>query len=49
MKIETIHYENGNDKSLWAAYKERLIGDLVFMLDLNDWQCFLKKKFVGTG
>jgi hypothetical protein len=29
MKIKTIHCENGNDKSLWAAYEERLFDDLT--------------------
>lgn len=28
MKIENIHCENGNDESLWAAYKERLLASL---------------------
>lgn len=28
MEIEHIHCENRNDESLWATYKERLLGDL---------------------
>jgi hypothetical protein len=35
MEIEHIHCENRNDESLWATYKERLLGDLerkVFQL-----------------